>query len=396
MSLNPALMEPLLPSEGKYVLSDLSKEIFIHAGSLNAQLPAEKTRQSVVEVVRIMNSYYSNLIEGHKTFPREIEKALNDKFSLNAEEKNNQLLSVSHVKVERLMERRIREENPNVYSREFLCWIHREFYERLPKALRISYTKSGKPYEIVPGEIRNFNVDVGRHVPLDFNDLPKFLTMFEQRYSSQKILPTNRLIAAAAAHHRLLWIHPFGDGNGRVARLFSHAVMLQEKVGGYGLWTLSRGLARNKKDYFACLNNADFPRVNDLDGRGNLSEKYLAEFCEFFLKTVLDQIQFMEKALSLNELEKGILFYISRIERVFKKDESSGFQLLAAVLREGEIQRGSVPTITCKKETAARKILQLALDAHLLESDTPKGPVRLAFPAKVLESYFPKLAQELE
>jgi Fic family protein len=396
MSLNPAAMEPLLPSQGEHMLLELSKEIFLRAGALSGQLQAEKTRQGVVEVVRMMNSYYSNLIEGHKTFPREIEQALADNFSSNAEERNNQLLSVSHMDVERAMEKKIRKETPNVYSREFLCWIHREFYLRLPPALRISRTKAGKAYEIIPGELRNFNVDVGRHAPLDFNELDKFLTVFEQKYGSQKILPTNRLIAAAAAHHRLLWIHPFGDGNGRVARLFSHAIMLREGIGGYGLWTLSRGLARNKKDYFARLNNADFQRTNDLDGRGNLSDKYLAEFCEFFLRTVLDQVQFMEKTLGLAELEQGIRYYISRVERVFKKDESSGFQLLATVLREGEIQRGRVPAITGKKETAARKILQMALDANLLVSDTPKGPVRLAFPSKVLESYFPKLVLDAE
>lgn len=384
-------MYPLLPGEGNPVLSELSKEIFIRAGALSAELPAVRTRQGVVEVMRMMNSYYSNLIEGHKTFPREIEKALQNDFSKNRQEKNNQLLSVAHIEVEKLMEKKLRGESPDVYSREFLCWLHREFYVRLPEELRVSHTKSGRPYEIIPGETRRFNVEVGRHAPLDFKDVDKFLDEFNRAYGRQAILPTSKLIAAAAAHHRLLWIHPFGDGNGRVARLFSHAVMMREGIGGHGLWTLSRGLARNQKDYFACLNNADFQRINDLDGRGNLSEKYLVEFCEFFLRTALDQIQFMEKILSLSGLEQGIFYHISRVEPVFKKDEAAGLKLLVTALREGEIQRGRLPAITGKKETAARKILQTALEAGLLESDTPKGPVRPAFPAKVIESYFPKL-----
>lgn len=391
MNLNPATMEPLIPSEGKYNLSEISKNIFINAGALKNQLQAEKTRQGVADVVRIMNSYYSNLIEGHKTYPRDIEKALKKNFSTNPQEKDNQLLSVAHIDVEKLMGKKIREEAPNVYSRDFFCWLHYEFYTRLPQALRISYTKSGKAYDIFPGEIRNFNVDVGRHAPIAHNHIHDFLKVFEERYSSKKILPTNRLVAIAAAHHRFAWIHPFGDGNGRVARLFSHAAMLQEGVGGCGLWTLSRGLARNKKDYFACLNNADFQRINDLDGRGNLSEKYLVEFCEFFLKTVLDQINFMSEILNLGSLEKGIRYYIQRIDPIFGKDEQAGFQLLIAALRDGEIHRGLVPAITGKKQGTARKILNLALEAQLLESDTPKSPVRLAFPDKVREIYFPKL-----
>ena len=213
------------------------------------------------------------------------------------------------------------------------------------------------------------------------------------RDTVSKSTSTNKLITAAASHHRLVWIHPFGDGNGRVARLFSHAFLFQEEVGGCGLWTLSRGLARNKDDYFACLNNADSQQI-DLDGRGNLSERYLVEFCEFFLKTILDQIQFMEKILNLAELKTGIAFYISRVERIFEKDEDQGLRLLVEALYQGEVHRGQVATITCKGETTGRKILQKAIDAGLLVSDTPKSPVRLAFPAKVLNHYFPGLYVE--
>lgn len=384
----------MLPSEGKETLAELSKEIFLHAGRLSAQVPAGKTRRQIAEVVRMMNSYYSNLIEGHRTYPRDIEKALNNDFSGNKQAKQNQLLNVAHIAVENLMEKRIAGENINPFSKAFLCWIHHEFFMRLPEDLRISHTKSGKTYDIIPGELRTFNVDVGRHIPIDFRDIPKFLGVFEERYANRKILPVNKLIAIAASHHRLVWIHPFGDGNGRVARLFSHALLLQEEIGGCGLWTLSRGLAREKDDYFARLNNADFQRINDLDGRGNLSERYLIEFCEFFLKTILDQIQFMEKTLRLTELENGVGFYVSRVERIFGKDEERGRRLLIAALHHGEIRRGELAAITSKGETTARKILQKALDAGLLASDTPKGPVHLAFPAKVLNHYFPGLYVE--
>jgi Fic family protein len=52
------------------------------------------------------------------------------------------------------------------------------------------------------------------------------LTEFpEQVYSALGRAET--ILAAAAAHHRLLWIHPFADGNGRVARLMSHASLLE-------------------------------------------------------------------------------------------------------------------------------------------------------------------------
>jgi Fic family protein len=387
-------MEPLFAAEGQPVLSELSKQIFLHAGRLGGQIPAEITRRQIAGVVRMMNSYYSNLIEGHKTFPKDIELALKQDFSTNPVARDNQWLNIAHIAVEKKIEEKVRGGAFNACATDFLSWIHRGFFEQLPASLRISHTKLGKPYEIIPGEIRGFNVDVGRHTPIDYHDLPRFLAVFEQQYDTGKMPPTRRLTAIAAAHHRFVWIHPFGDGNGRVARLFSHALLLQEEIGGYGLWTLSRGLARNQSEYFERLNNADLPRVNDWDGRGNLSERYLVEFCEFFLKTILDQIQFMEKILRLSELENGIAYYVSRVERVFGKNTEAGRRLLTAVLHEGELPRGAVATVTGKGETAARKILQAALTADLLVSNNQKSPVRLAFPAKVLTAYFSGLYVE--
>ena len=77
-------------------------------------------------------------------------------------------------------------------------------------------------------------------------------------------------MAAAAAHHRLLWIHPFLDGNGRVARLMSYAMLL-ETLDTNGIWSIARGLARNVADYKAYLADCEMRRRNDLDGRENLS-----------------------------------------------------------------------------------------------------------------------------
>ena len=65
-----------------------------------------------------------------------------------------------------------------------------------------------------------------------------------------------RVIGVAAAHHRLLWIHPFLDGNGRVTRLFSHA-WLRELGIGSELWEISRGLARQVDEYKKMLATAE-------------------------------------------------------------------------------------------------------------------------------------------
>jgi Fic family protein len=85
-----------------------------------------------------------------------------------------------------------------------------------------------------------------RHIPVTPGAVPRFLAHFENTYS--RLGRTEKIVSAAAAHHRLLWIHPFFDGNGRVARLVSHATLLETLDTG-ALWSVVRGLARNVVEY---------------------------------------------------------------------------------------------------------------------------------------------------
>jgi Fic family protein len=392
-----AAMEPLLPDSSRPALADLACEIMRRAGQLSGYLPSPVVRARIAVLVREMNSYYSNLIEGHKTLPRDIERAMIHEYSSNPAKRANQHLSRAHIEVEALMGERLeKEKSLAIQSAEFLCWLHREFYSRLPDDLHFGDDRKGGKYRIEPGALRTFEVDVGRHQAPHFGALPQMLERFASFYQSERILHTDRLIALAAAHHRLAWIHPFADGNGRVARLHSQAWLIRSKADGFGLWTLSRGLARHRQAYYQNLAKADGERRNDLDGRGNLSDRALGEFCLFFLRTMLDQIEFMGGLLELPQLS-------TRIER-YLQFESSGFKpkqrerlsrLLKAALIEGDIDRGRVGEIVGLRGTAAREIIRLALRESLLDSQTEKGPLSLVFSAKTLESYFPQLYQPL-
>ena len=80
-------MEPLMPEKGGNVLSDLTTEIFFQAGKLSGRHIPQRTRQGIAKVVQQMNSYYSNLIEGHRTNPLDVERALKKQFSSNPKKK---------------------------------------------------------------------------------------------------------------------------------------------------------------------------------------------------------------------------------------------------------------------------------------------------------------------
>ncbi len=96
--------------------------------------------------------------------------------------------------------------------------------------------------KVIPGELRQGDVKVGNHIAISPGAVPRFLSRFESVYSA--LGKTETILALAASHHRLLWIHPFLDGNGRVARLMSHAATLNILDTG-GMWSIARGLARH-------------------------------------------------------------------------------------------------------------------------------------------------------
>jgi len=392
-----AAMEPMLPDLQSGELAELSQKVTLAIGELNAHLPSAPVRWKVSQLVQRMNCYYSNLIEGHKTLPRDIEQAERQQLEEGSQEKRDkQLLAEAHIQTEAAMIKLLESgDGVDVYSPDFICWIHRTFYERLPESMREAKTLAGGSYQIEPGQLRDFMVDVGRHTPPDHGELLRFLERFREAYSQPSILATQQLVAIAAAHHRLAWIHPFGDGNGRVIRLHSHALLHRHDLHGHGLCTLSRGLARNRQSYFKHLQGADNRRENDFDGRGNLSAKQLSLFCRFFLKTLLDQAQFMNGLLNSADLRTRIEKYFQFQALHLKQDQEAIGAIVATLAYEGEMQRERVKSVTGMGATTAARLIKLGLSEGYFSSPSPKGVLQFALPEKTWESYFPQLFIDL-
>ena len=244
---------------------------------------------------------------------------------------------------------------------------------------------------VIPGALRERRVRVGRHVPVSSGAVPRFLERFEAVYSN--LGTTDSVLASATAHHRLLWIHPFLDGNGRVARLMSYA-MLRDALDTGGVWSIARGLARNVADYKAQLAACDRHRRNDLDGRGTLSEEALAEFTRFFLRVCIDQVKFMEGLVAPDRLRTRILIWVEDEVRAGTLPPRSG-AVLETVLYRGELPRGDVAAILGTMERQARRVTSALLERDVLVSDSSRAPLRLAFPAKLASRWMPGLFPEV-
>jgi Fic family protein len=393
--VDTSAMEPLLPSIEK--LAESAIVLVREASELGGQLHPT-SRKSVADLLRTINTYHSNLIEGHNTRPRDIERALAGHLSSSPELRALQREARAHIDVQRLVEQRLADDpSLRITDIEFLLFLHREFYERMPEEWRKVRDPDGtRERTVIPGKLREDEVDVGRHVPPPPAALPRFLERFGHVYDPDKLKGLDQVIAIAASHHRLLWIHPFLDGNGRVARLFTDAYLRRAGLGGHGLWTASRGLARYRSRYFEALAVADAERWNDYDGRGARSEAALAAFCEFFLGICVDQVRFMKGLLAIDGLIARIDGYVARRAAggLGAKLPLEAGRLLAEALLRGEVARGEAARITGTSERTARRILTTLTREKLLLSDTPKGPVRLGLAMHAVGFYFPHLFPE--
>ncbi|MDR3605283.1 MAG: Fic family protein [Syntrophaceae bacterium] len=383
------LMEPMLPPDGESSLEDLAIDVATKASGLASQLPMA-VRQGMGDLVRSMNCYYSNLIEGHDTHPRDIDRALSyADYSTDAQKRALQREAVAHIEVQRLIDHH-EDLQVETTSVDYLLWLHREFCQRLPEELLwVQNPDTGERLRMIPGELRTERVQVGGHIPPDAEGLPRFMNRFAAAYDRKRLSKVRQIVALGAAHHRLLWIHPFFDGNGRVARLMSHASLQRCGVGS-SLWSMARGLARNVKEYKALLMAADELRRGDLDGRGTLSTQTLIKFCEFFLAICIDQIDFMASLLEPSDLLRRMRFHIEEEVQTGNLHKGS-FPLLREALLAGEVPRGRAGEITGYGERMARNVVSGLLKKGYLKSDTTRSPLVLSFPIDAVERWFPRL-----
>jgi Fic family protein len=388
----PYRLEPTLLESYPVTLGDTIAELVRVATALGSRLHPT-TGTSLADLVRVMNCYYSNLIEGHNARPRDIERALANQLEADHERRDLQLEARAHIRVQSAVDAMDRAGTLGEPAQEdHIRWLHRSFYEGLPSSMLRVHHERGD-FHMVPGEFRNepkHDNAVGRHLPPSSERVSEFMAYFASRYRLEQLGTASRVIAMAAAHHRFNYIHPFSDGNGRVSRLMSHGMALKAGIGAHGLWSISRGLARGLGDageYKRMMDAADAPRRGDLDGRGNLSLEALLEFVSWFCKVALDQVRFMSEVFDLDRIEQRLRAYVTGTLTL--PDDAA--QIVAAVLRHGELPRGEAASVAHRPDRSARLLVSRLVESGILTSATAKGPLRLQFGVASAEHLFPRL-----
>ncbi|MFD1874342.1 Fic family protein [Hymenobacter bucti] len=389
---NPAAIAPLKPSDLPAELREVATHLIEAAARLAGSLHPV-TAQAIAQFLRPANSYYSNLIEGHDTHPLSIAEALREEYAPDSHNRSLQLEALAHIAVHEQLPALLAEADANPYTQVFWRNLHLNFYTHLSEEFRQVKSHEGDLLEVIPGELRTSEVRVGRHVAPAAAAIPAFIDSIEWGYRP-KAEPNRlaRIVNIAAAHHRLAWLHPFLDGNGRVMRLFSDAAFLAEGLAAGGLWSMSRGLARSEQAYKQALAAADAQRLNDYDGRGNLSEKRLVAFCQFFLQLALDQLHYMTQVLAID----GMLERLHRLVDLLvvkRKWRPEAYYVLEAVFLKGSIARGEVMRLTGLSDKTAKDLATTLLAAGLLatEPNNRFAPYRAAYPLAFAPVLFPGL-----
>jgi Fic family protein len=401
-------VESALPSNS--VLDDLSLEIAQESAALGAALPA-LTRRRVAALVHLVNGYWSSRLEGRNPQTADIERAMRDEYADDPAVRAWQREARAQVEVEQLLDQWVAEPRIDLSSPEFLRRVHWELYARVPAELRfVDDPMTRRREAITPGALRTTPTQVGRHPAPAPEALGTHLTRFGSAFDPTRLTRLQRIVAVAAGHQRLIALHPFLDGNGRVARLFTTAYAARAGIGGSGLWSLSRAIARRRDEYLAALAEAGTPRLDPSDTRGGASERALIAFCRLLLEAALEEIRAMRAALEIETLTSRILGYVAlRESGHIPPPRSSGAApsgdvapgppklrsesglLLRAVMLRGEVGRGEIMRITGLGERSARMLTSELLAEGLLESGTHRQPVRLGLPVHAVRFYFPLL-----
>jgi hypothetical protein len=182
---DPAAMTPLLPDDASGELNELA----IRTIRTNATLTSSVhplTGQAIARFLRPMNSYYSNLIEGHDTHPIDIDRALKEDFSLDKRKRSLQEEAKAHIELHQLITQRMAGENLNPFTAGFWQWIHQEFNGHLPaESLQVT-SREGNLLQMYPGQLRTKGVQVGRHIAPSSAHLDGFIQRFEAQYNPDK------------------------------------------------------------------------------------------------------------------------------------------------------------------------------------------------------------------
>lgn len=216
-----------------------------------------------------------------------------------------------------------------------------------------------------PGAYRTGPVRISQseHLPPDAVQVPSYMQELVA-FINQPDAPKYDLIKVALAHHRFGWIHPFSNGNGRVVRLLTYALLIK-----YGFNVQAGGRVLNPTAVF-CNDRDKYYSMLALADSGTSEGK--EAWCTYVLKGILDELKKVDQLTNFDYLRNKILTpalaYAKQRELITAQEES----ILHIAAKMGVAKAGdlaeAMPNLTAAQRTyqikklVERKMLQPVSD----------------------------------
>lgn len=151
-----------------------------------------------------------------------------------------------------------------------------------------------------PGAYRGGSVRIAQseHLPPDCLQVPGYMQELAE-FINHEDPPKYDLMKVAIAHHRFGWIHPFGNGNGRVVRLLTYALLLK-----YGFNVSAGGRVLNPTAVF-CNDRERYYAMLALADKGTADG--LEAWCIYVLQGVREELQKVDRLTDFDYLKRSIL-----------------------------------------------------------------------------------------
>jgi Fic family protein len=249
------------------------------------------------------------------------------------------------------------EENVNDYpiNRAFLSEMHKKIVDGL-------LPPPDGEGDSTPGVYRKVNLKINKssHKPPEWLAVEDYMNELLE-FVNKDDSPKYDLLKTAIAHHRFVWIHPFGNGNGRTVRLFTYAMLVKAgfNVNVGRIINPTAVFCSNRNDYYKFLSEADKGTVEGL-----------TSWIEYVLKGLKDEIEKIDKLSDYNFLRKEILLpsINHSLERKFITDVET--KILKRVVDKQVISASDIKDIFPGKADAevSRQIRKL-IDRKMLISE---------------------------
>lgn len=287
-SENETKMKLFEPAWGSYLAQIIIELEHLRVKRLGGPVPPYIFFQ-LKEIFQMLESLGSARIEGNRTTLAEfVEKVIETPSKETEDEKIREIFNI---------EKAIAFIEEHVSETETLTKAHiLEIHKILVKDLTVPPQGEGSRY---PGQLRPINVGIknAKHIPPDALHVPEHIEDLIN-FINQTSGPQHDLLITALSHHRMAWIHPFDNGNGRVVRMFTYAMLIKQG------FKIKDGRLLNPTAIF-CMDRNRYYDMLELADSGE-KDKVLS-WCEYVLNGLKVELEKIDKLLDRKYLVETIL-----------------------------------------------------------------------------------------